>query len=1077
MSQSQPSDPGTCSQCGFRSPPDFAFCGGCGASIATETPNLTASRSAVAHAAAERRQLTVVFCDLVESTSLSNRLDPEDLRRVVRQYQREVQTIVERYAGSVAQYLGDGVLVYFGYPTAHEDDPVRAIRCSLEMVDAVHRIRFDHPLPEVRLQARIGVHTGEVVVGDIGAGEKVEQLAMGPTPNLAARMQAVAEPGTVAMSEATHRLVAGFIHCQDLGQKAVKGFEGPIHVYRALAPTGARSGFEIAEARGLTPFVGRQTELTALNDRFGKAIQGQGGSVLVLAGPGIGKSRLLQAFRSSADQSAATWLTARCSQHFRNSVLNPIVDLLRRTLGLHPRQEPEESFDRLVRNLTRLDLHPDRSVPLLAPLLSIPIAEPYQPRSSSAARMRAETLQLILDLVLEASNSRPIVLTVEDIHWADPTTLELLSELSARAPEASLLVLLTSRPSLDSWRPELTHTLELKRLATHETAELISRVHGGGALSSRALERLAERADGIPLFAEELTLHWIQSGDADSDQPSIPTTLRDSLTARIDSAGAAKSTAQLAAVLGRRFERQLLAAVAEQAEDELDQRLEELVQAGLLELDSDDSKRWQFRHALIQDCAYDSLLRTDRRRLHLKVADEIESHFREVADRAPELLALHLERGGAPRRAVGYLMAAGERDLASSAYIEAVHHLERAVALVGEHGESSPGQELGGRMLLGTALFSTQGYAADAVRLNFERAFELSREGDPPLPVLHGLFAFHLVGGNREATADLVERFESHLKRTDNEIERVLCHADRGTRALLCGEFRLAERELQAAVDGYRPSMHSEMALLYSHDVGLNSLLGQPDCAWHLGFPQQAIDRMDRALEASLATDDPLVSAMAYGYAMTLNRLLRDPEAVLDHATSCLAIASEEGFMLWAALAKCGSGWAMAQMAKTNEGDPEPGIALLREGLATWMATGARSPGDVFRSLLADSLLAHGRHQEALAEIDDTIAWTHRYLGGALDSELHRLRGECLLGLGQLEQADAAFERGLEISRTQGSKSLELRVATSLARSLRDRNKVKGHEILNPVLSSFSEGPKTPDLVEATRLARALAAA
>jgi class 3 adenylate cyclase len=620
---------------------------------------------------AERRQLTVLFCDLVDSTVLARQLDPEELREVVRAYQEACAKVIARFEGHIAQYLGDGLLVYFGYPQAHEDDAQRAVRAGLGMVEVVGQLntRLGQKW-DVQLAVRLGCHTGLVVVGEVGGGTRQEQLALGETPNLAARLQGLAAPNTLVISAATWQLLRGFFACQSLGTPLLKGFAEPLEVYQVLSESTARSRLEAVGSIGLTPLVGREQEVALLMERWAQVKEGVGQVVLLSGEAGIGKSRLVQVLTEHVAAEPQAWLTpCQCSPYYHNTALYPMIDLLERVALRFDREEaPPQKLGKLEGFVVQHGLPLAEAVPLLATLLSLPLPTDYAPLTTSLARQKQQTLQALLTILLRIAAQQPVLFVMEDLHWVDPSTLEFLSLLVDQGPTARILTLLTFRPDFSPpWtgRAHLTQ-LTLPRLPRQQVAELTGRVAHGKALPPEVVAQVVAKTDGVPLFVEELTKMVLESGLLQEHEEryalagplpplAIPATLHDSLMARLDRLATVKALAQLGATLGREFAYELLQAVAPWDEGTLQQGLHQLVEAEFLyQQGLPPQATYRFKHALIQDAAYQSLLRSTRQRYHQHIAQVVEERFPERCETQPELLAHHYTEAGLGERAVQY---------------------------------------------------------------------------------------------------------------------------------------------------------------------------------------------------------------------------------------------------------------------------------------------------------------------------------------------------------------------------------------------------------------------------------------
>jgi class 3 adenylate cyclase len=599
----------------------------------------------------ERRQLTVLFCDLVDSTKLAALLDPEDWREVVRAYQASAAKAIGRFDGHVAQYLGDGLVVYFGYPRAHEDDAERAVRAGLDIVPAMGELnaRLERER-NLRLSVRIGIHTGPVVVGEMGSGGRTETLALGGTTNVAARIQEVAEPDTVVLSGATLRLVQGVFLTHDLGERSLKGSATPFRLYQSVRASGVRSRLDVASATGLTPLIGREQELGVLEDRWAQVQEGRGQVILISGDEGIGKSRLVEAFRGRLAERPHTWLECSASPYAQDSPLYPLLDLHRSGLGFLPDDSPEEKLQKLEVGLATAGFELDRALPVLAAFHGLPLPERYDVPGLSPEDQRKQTLDLLREWLLRLGQQQPVVMVVEDLHWLDPSTLELLGTVLEQAPTAQILLLLTCRPDFEpTWRSRSHLTpMVLARLTHAQLRELVRKAARGRNLPHAWVEEIVKRSDGVPLFAEELTKVVPEAGpqmagNGRALELHIPETLQDSLMARLDQLGPVKEIAQIGAVLGREFSYEILAKVSPLKDEQLREALAEAVREDLFyQRGTPPKATFLFKHALIRDAAYQSLLRARRQHYHFRVAETLILQMPEVAEAQPELVAHHL---------------------------------------------------------------------------------------------------------------------------------------------------------------------------------------------------------------------------------------------------------------------------------------------------------------------------------------------------------------------------------------------------------------------------------------------------
>ncbi len=710
------------------------------------------------HAAAreaERRQLTVMFCDLVGSTALSAQLDPEELREVVHAYQETCTTVVHRFDGYIARYVGDALLVYFGYPVAHEDDAHRAVRAGLGIIAALPNLSARLPqlgrtTPASSLQVRIGIHTGLVVVGEMGSGEYHEQVALGETPNLAARFQGLAEPDTIVIGSATQQLIAGFFVCQDLGLQTLKGVSAAVRVYRVLGESNAQSRLEVDASTGkLTPLVGRAHEVGLVLERWAAAQTGDGQVVSLSGEPGIGKSRLVQEVKERVVQIGAACIEFRCSPYYQNSAFYPVITHVQRVLHFERDDTPQAKLAKLQQTLMRYHFPQADTLPLLAALLSLPQPTDTALLNFSPQKQKQKTQEALVAWLVEEAEQQPVYCVWEDLHWADPSTLEFVGLLLSQIPTTRLLVLLTARPEFTLPWSSRTHLtpLTLTRLPRTQAAELIERVTGGKLLPTEVQQQIVSKTDGVPLFVEELTKMVLESGllrETDGHYElagplpplAIPATLHDSLMARLDRLAAARDVAQLGATLGREFSYELLQAVSRVDEVSLQHALARLVEAEVLyQRGLPPQARYVFKHALIQDAAYQSLLKSTRQQYHQQIAQALQEQFSETREAQPELLAHHYTEADLVAQAIPYWQKAGQRAIERSANAEAISHLAKALELLKTLPDTSERvrQELSLQITLGPALVILKGMAAPEVEKVYTRARELCQQvGEAP---------------------------------------------------------------------------------------------------------------------------------------------------------------------------------------------------------------------------------------------------------------------------------------------------------------------------------------------------------
>jgi TOMM system kinase/cyclase fusion protein len=1020
---------------------------------------------ATRRASGERRQVTVLRCGLAGRGGQS--LDPEEMLEWLPRLQSLVSETVQRFEGHLEPALGGELHACFGYPQAHEDDARRAVHTAMEVVArSISQGAAGGP------GVRVGLHTGTVVVAR-AAGAYREELALGDLPNLAGTVQGLGGPGDVLVSGSTHRLIERHFVCEPLGASGV------VRVYRVLQERDLQSREDETTA-ALQPLVARSQELDLMLERWSMAREGKGQVVLLGGEAGIGKSRLVRELKHQIAVDRPEWLELHGSPYHRNSVLYPVVDLLRRWMDLGRSSGEQDPLSRVEHVLRRYGMPLAETVPIFAALLSVPLGDRYEPLSLSPEGQRKRTLEAVLAVLLEMAERKSLVFAVDDLQWVDPSTLELLGHILQQGAAARIFTLMTFRPDFQPpWgqRSYITQ-LNLGPLSSRQIEQMIERLAGGRALPRAVVNQIVEKADGVPLVIEEMVKMVLEAGisaEATGSGPlrplEIPATLRDSLMARLDRLGSAKEVAQLAATLGREFSHEILVAVSPWDEDHLQRELTRLVDAELLyRRGLAPRARYLFKHGLIQDAAYESLLRSHRQEFHGRIAEALERRFPEIAEGQPELVAHHATEAGRVSDAIGWWHRAGQKALRGSGHQEAVGHLTRALELL-ESLPQSPERdqrEIGLRVSLGVAAGSATSFSEPDVQRSFERARDLcARVGQEPqlFPALRGLYIFYVVTGKprtaRETAQQLLQLAQIAEKGQD-PVHLVSGHQAMGFTAMVLGDLPQARVYLETGIGHYDRERTRSAPILAGPQPGVESLGNLSWVLWFLGHPDQALERSRQMLEEARELAQPFSLACALFFAGELRAFRREPEAVREHNEELMALSTQQGFPYWLVMATAQRGWL-----RTQAGEAEEGIVDIR---ASSNFGGMRRDPHIF-AFLAEAYRTQGRTAEALAALSESADMVDA--GQTLfQAELHRLRGELLAEQGAEDsEVEDQLACALGVARQQGARSLELRAAASLARHWAARGrKDEAREVLEPVYAGFTEGLETPDLVEAREL-------
>jgi tetratricopeptide (TPR) repeat protein len=1017
-------------------------------------------------------------------------------------YHRSAAKAIERFGGHVANYFGDGVMAYFGYPEAHENDAERAARAGLAILEAIAALTPHTSGPN--LSARVGIDSGAVVVG---AGARAEIDVFGETPNIAARLQTAAAPDTVVISAATYRLIAGLFLIEDRGAQTLKGVDQPTQLYRVIEPANVRGRLgAIAASRGLTPFVGRESELHLLTNRWQRALDGEGQVVLMLGEAGIGKSRLVQQFHDRITGTRHTWIEAAAAPFYQNTPFYPITEALwhlvwdqglnrfgnylRQLQSNQSRQDNGEipteelSGERLAQLQSRLlsaGLKPAEALPLIAPLMNLPLSATYTQSALSPDQQRRSLLATLIEWLLGAARAEPLAMVIEDLHWSDASTLELIQLMAEQGATAGLFLLITARPEFRAeWPLRAHHTqITLNRLSTRNVREMIAQVAAQNALADETLDTVVERTSGVPLFVEELTRAVLESGNLKLSDREIPATLHDSLMARLDRLGSAKEVLQIGSVIGSEFSYELLRAVHSLPDEDLQRQLRILSDADLLHVRGiAPEASYQFKHALIRDAAYEALLRSWRKELHSRIAEVLVEQFPERVTSAPELLAHHYTEAGLVGQAISHWQQAGQMAVDHSANVEAISHFTRALDLLKllpptpENAEV----ELALQISLAVPLASTKGWAAPEVRDVYARGQELCRQtGNSThlVSVLYGLRTFYHIAGDFREARRLADELVA-LAETREDSYLFLARSALGSTLFCVGELTSARTQLEKGISIGTPGQYPSHMQLYSMDTGIILLGFLAWTLWFLGFPDQGRKRNQEDLVAAHGLAHPYSMAWALSYAAWFHMYSREALAAQQQAEAAIATATEYGFAQILAWGNIERGWALAESGKTAQG-----LQQIEQGLGSLQSIGAEAATSWVLALMAEARARIGEIERGLALLADAVQVIEKNDEHFYEAEVYRLKGQLTLqrfnprdSKGGLEKkAEEYFRTAIQIARTQHAKSLELRAVVSLARLRRQQGKKEeARNRLAEIYGWFTEGFDTADLKEAKAL-------
>ena len=1021
---------------------------------------------------AGRRQLTVMFCDLVGSTALSEKLDPEDLQEVNRAYQDACKAAIDRYEGYVARYMGDGVLAYFGYPQAHEDDAERSIHAGLGVVEAM--IGLNQKLGQqlnIEFAVRIGIATGPVVVGDlIGEGASQESAVVGSTPNLAARLQALASANTMVVSPGTHGLVKGQFEYKTLGEFDLKGVAEPVCVRQVIGQIKTESRFAAAHHGGVTSLVGREHEIGLMLDRWQQAKEGDGQIVLLSGEAGIGKSRITETLQDYTAMDHPVRLRYQCSPFHTNSALHPVIGQLEHAAGIDVEDENESKRAKLDSFLSQSMQVIDDVAPFMAALLSIPTDDRNASLGMTPERQKEMTLEGLISLLEGLSRQQTVLLIFEDAHWADPTSLEWLELVIDRVQGIPVFVVITFRPEFQPPWSGYTHitSLTLNRFSSSLATTLVDKITGVKRLPAEVIEQIVTKTDGVPLFVEELTKTILESGlltehldqyvlSGPLPEVAIPATLHDSLMARLDRLGPVKEVAQTAAALGREFSYDLLAAVSPLSFAELHNALDQLIDAELVFRRGRSQKGgYIFKHALVQDAAYQSLLKSARLQLHARIAETLEQRYPEVAAVQPEILAHHYSEAGFAELAIIYWLKAGIQAANRYAHPEAIAYLRLGLELVTEVDETAKrsAMEIELQAALGLSLPAIKGFASPEVGAVYKRAEQLcSVTGNRSSlsDALTGLWYHHVVRGEVQLAQELAARSFTIAQEDDDPVRLLVAHLALGGMTWF-GDFVAGCDHIDKAL-ALESAITEEVNLSIGADARVFGRAFGCHAHWHIGKFERAAKLSEEGIARARAIEEPFTLAIALNYAAMLHQFDYNNLVAQKLTEEVIELCTEHQFAYYLAWARIIHGWTTI-----CAGDNGVGLAEIRTGLDDFEETGAGLRLPYYLSLLADGQRRDGQPEKALATADLALQRANTNGEKWHNADLFRLKAQLLLQMnpGKTGDAETAFQEALNIAREQGCKARELQITTELGRLWQSHGKQReAHDLVAPIYGCF----------------------
>jgi class 3 adenylate cyclase/predicted ATPase len=1049
-----------------------------------------AAETAVPRNDAERRQVTILFCDLAGSTELSTRLDPEDMRDLLSSYRKACVDVIARYDGYVAKFMGDGVLAYFGYPRAHEDDAERAINAGLGVVDAIRGSKATAGALAVPLAVRVGIATGPVVVGDLQSHGAAEEAAViGETPNLAARLQAMADADTVVVADATFRLAGAMFECADLGSHRLKGFADPVRSWSVLRPRQVENRFDATRSAAITPLIGRDEEIEILLRRWRRAKEGQGQVALITGEAGIGKSRLVRGLQEALAAEPHTRLRYQCSPYHVNSALHPIIQQLERAAGFGRGDDAATKHSKLDAILALSGRNDGQTAALIAALLSLPDVAHGPQLGLSAPQRKERILRALVEQLVGLAERNPVLFLFEDAHWIDPTTLELLERTIARVPRLRALVVITHRPEFQARWVGAAHVtlVALNRLNSADRVAMVEWVTGGTRLPPEVLDRIADKTDGIPLFVEELTKSILESGQLTNEggryelkEPlpalAVPETLQDALMARIDRLASVRDIMQSGACIGREFTHALLSRVVRRSDEELRAALAQLAEADLISRRGDPpAASYTFKHALVQEAAYATLLRSRRAEIHGAIAHALAAGVSDGRAIEPETIARHFTEAGMLDRAIPLWDEAGRSAAQKFANAEAIGHFAKALELIGAlpEGEDKQRRKLGVLLNLAPIYMAIKGFSAPEADAAYTEARELALAlGDRALlfTALWGLWLVNQMRPKKGTARALSEELLSLGAHNADSNHMLQAHHAAWTTNFFLGKFAYTREHADHGAAHYDAAHHRAHKFLYGgHDPGVCSRMFGGLSRYVLGYPDQALKTLREGLELGQTLDHPLSHLLARIMLLQILLLRGDARAAAQILEQAIRLSSDKGVsrVMWADFF---SGWV-----RCVDGFPEEGLALMLRDFESVGAAGQEAFRPYYLGVVADTHRAVGRIDDGLDRVERAIGLVATHDSQWCLAELQRIKGELLRARGEPRAAQSCFEAAMETARGQDAKSWELRAASSLVRLWQSERRCdEARNVLAPIYGWFTEGFDSADLRGAKALLNAL---